>query len=86
MCHIRFVEKCFCSKDDGTDLKYLVLKYVKRYCSTVVEMISSVPQNLNERVSVSYLTFSVPCEGTTENKLYVRTKLFPDVFQHARTP
>ena len=86
MCYILFVETCFCSKDDGTDLKSLVLKYVKRYCSTVVEMIGSVLQNPNERVSVSYLTFSVPCEDTTENKLFVRTKLFPNVFQDVRTP
>ena len=64
----------------------MVLKYVKWYCSTVVEMIGSVLQNPNERVSVSNLTFSVPCEDTTENKLYVRTKLFPDVFQVVRTP
>ena len=51
-----------------------------------VEMISSVPQNPNERVSVSYLTFSVPCEETTEDKLFIRTKLFSDVFQDVRTP
>ena len=51
-----------------------------------VEMISFVLQNPNERVSVSYLTFSVPCEETTEDNLFIRTKLFSDVFQDVRTP
>ena len=63
-----FAEKCFCSKDDRADEKYLVLSYVERYCSTVVEITSYVLQNPNERVDFNYLTFNVPCGDATEKQ------------------